>query len=112
MIRLLCLLATVGSCLTFAQLSPLPVDTIQQAEVQRRMLLDRSKQYERDMKAMKSLQQKEFALKFNQLVDALYGFAVQFNEGKGSVWPQREAAKLRKAMHQLEEVEKSFRKDE
>jgi hypothetical protein len=46
---------------------------------------------------------------FNQLVDALASFSKRYNEGRGNVWPREEADKLRKAMHRLEQVEKSLR---
>ncbi len=63
------------------------------------------------MQARQQEQQRQFALRFNQLVDAVASFAKVYNEGKGTVWPQREAEKLRKAMHQIEQLEKSLRDD-
>ncbi len=63
------------------------------------------------MRARQQEQQRQFALKFNQLVDAVASFAKVYNQGKGSVWPQREADKLRKAIHQIEHLEKSLRDD-
>ena len=47
----------------------------------------------------------------NQLVAAVDSFANEYNEGKGTIWPQREADKLRKAMRQLQSFEKALQDD-
>jgi hypothetical protein len=48
---------------------------------------------------------------FNQLVEAVNNFASRYNEGRGTVWPKREADKLRRAMHQVQQFEKLLRDD-
>jgi len=83
------------------QLPSMPDDHVRAAETHERALVERVKQQE--------VQQWKFAGKFNQLVDAMASFAKEYNEGKGSTWPRREADKLRKAMRQLQSLEKSLR---
>jgi hypothetical protein len=36
-------------------------------------------------------------------------FSKRYNEGHGAVWPKREAERLGKAMHQLQQAEKHLR---
>jgi hypothetical protein len=86
-------------------------DAVRLVEVQQRAAIARARQHELEMRARQQEQQRQFALKFNQLVDAVANFARVYNQGKGTVWPQREADKLRKAMHQIEQLEKSLRDD-
>ena len=92
-----------------AQLSSMPGDRVREAETQQRALLERVKQQDRERQARQEAQRRKFAAQFNQLVDAMAGFAKEYNQGKGSTWPQREADKLRKAMRQLQSLEKSLR---
>ena len=101
-----------GSSVLISQ--SLPVgggDAVRTVEVQQRIALARAKQHELEMRARQQEQQRQFALKFNQLVDAVASFAKAYNQGKGAVWPKGEADKLRKAMHQIEQLEKSLRDD-
>jgi hypothetical protein len=94
------------------QLFPMPSsDPVRAAEIQERALLERAKQQEREVQARQEAQQRQFTVKFNQLVDAVASFAERYNEGKGTTWPQREAGKLREAMRQLQSLEKSWRDD-
>ena len=93
------------------QLLPVPKDPVRAAEVRERALVDSARQHERDVKARQDLQQRNFEAKFNQLVDAVANFAKQYNKGKGQVWPLREAEKLRNAMRELQELEKSLKAD-
>lgn len=86
-------------------------DAVRTAEVQQGIALARARQHELEMRARQQEQQRQFALKFNQLVDAVASFAKAYNQGKGTVWPQREAEKLRKAMRQIQQLEKSLRDD-
>ena len=94
------------------QFSPMPNDPVRAAEIQQRALVESINQHERDVKAREHRQQRHFELKFNQLVDAVAGFAKRYNHGKGHTWPDREAEKLRKAMRELQSVEKSLRDDQ
>jgi len=89
----------------------MPIDRIRATETQERAVLERAKQQERDVRARRDVHQRQFEVKFNQLVDAVASFAKRYNEGKGTTWPQREADKLRKAMRQLQSIEKSLRDD-
>jgi hypothetical protein len=94
-----------------AQPAAMPGDRVREAETQERALLDRVKQQDRERQARQEIQQRKFAAKFNQLVNAMAGFAKEYNQGKGSTWPRREADKLRKAMRQLQSLEKSLGDD-
>uniref|UniRef100_Q02AP8 Uncharacterized protein n=1 Tax=Solibacter usitatus (strain Ellin6076) TaxID=234267 RepID=Q02AP8_SOLUE len=97
--------------ITSASLLAAAGDAVRTAEVQQKISLARASQHELEMRARQQEQQRQFALKFNRLVDAVADFAKVYNQGKGSVWPQREADKLRKAMHQIQQLEKSLRDD-
>jgi hypothetical protein len=46
----------------------------------------------------------EFEEKFNALVKAIEAFGKKYNEGKGQLWPQQEAAILRKALLELQKL--------
>jgi hypothetical protein len=77
-------------------------DPVRAAEIQQRADLQPA-----DLtKAYTQLHQRQFSARFNHLVDAVSDFSKRYNEGKGAVWPHREAVKLRKA---LQELEKSLR---
>jgi hypothetical protein len=45
-----------------------------------------------------------FEQKLNRLVDAIEAFGKKYNDGKGSVWPKREADALRNAPAELQEL--------
>jgi hypothetical protein len=87
------------------------VDPSRAAEIQRSILRGSSGQREREVRLRQEDQQRQFAAMFNQLVEAINNFAGRYNEGKGTVWPKREADRLRKAMHQVQQFEKSLRDD-
>jgi hypothetical protein len=91
------------------QLIQMPKDPVRAAEIQERALVESNKQHDREVLAQQDLQQRNFELKFNQLVDAIANFAKQYNQGKGRVWPQREAKRLQNAMIELQALEKSLR---
>lgn len=57
---------------------------------------------EREAQSVQENRQREFETKFNQLVEAVATFATRYNEGKGTVWPKREADRIRKAIRQLQ----------
>ena len=98
--------------LLLAQNLPVPIgDVVRTAEFQQKIALAMDKRRELDARARQQQQQQQFALKFNQLVDAVANFAKVYNQGKGSVWPQREADKLRKAMRQIQQADKALRDD-
>ena len=101
----------ISEAQSVSQLSVMPSDRVRTTEMQERALVDRGKQHEREVKAWQEIQQRQFKLKFNQLAAAVESFAKQYNENKGTIWPQREADKLRKAMRQLQSFEKSLRDD-
>ncbi len=46
----------------------------------------------------------EFQKKFNDLVEAVSAFAVDYNQGKGEVWPAKKAEALRNAMKAVEQA--------
>ena len=49
-------------------------------------------------------QRHSFEAKFNALLKAAEAFAAKYNEGRGEVWPQREAIALQKALADLQGV--------
>src|ERR1041385_8503340 len=87
----------------------MPKDPVRAAEIQERALVESAKQHEREVRAHQDIQQKDFELKFNQLVNVIATFAKQYNQGKGRGWPQREAQRLRNAMIELQALEKCLR---
>ena len=99
----------VQALLLAFQLIPMPKDPVRAAEIQEQALVESAKQHDREVRAQQNLQQRNFELKFNQLVDAIANFAKQYYQGKGQVWPQREAEKLRNAMAELQALEKSLK---
>jgi hypothetical protein len=86
-------------------------DRIRAAEIRQRALFGSIGQRGREMRSRQEEQQRQFAAMFNQLVEALNNFANRYNEGRGNVWPKREADKLGKAMRQIQQFEKSLRLD-
>jgi hypothetical protein len=84
-------------------------DAVRAAEIQQRAVPDRPGQQVREPLALREAQRRQFEFQFNQLVDALIRFAERYNEGHGTTWPLHEADKLRKAMVQLQSLEKSLR---
>jgi hypothetical protein len=94
------------------QFFPMPYDPVRANAFQERALVETAKQHERDIKARRELPKLQFEQKFNQLVDAVAKFSKQYNQGKGQVWPKREAEKLGKAMRELQTVAKSLRDDQ
>ena len=74
-------------------------------------MVDRFTEHDREFKVWQEIQQRQFQRKFNQLVAAVGSFAKRYNEDKGTIWPQQEADKLRKAMRQLQSLEESLRDD-
>jgi hypothetical protein len=71
-------------------------------------LKERIQAQEREATARAEMQRQRFEQRFNKLVDAVAAFAKEYNEGKGQVWPSAEAAKLRKAMSELQALEESL----
>src|SRR5262249_41968010 len=59
-------------------------------------------QFEKEKRTQKTLKQRDFELKFNQLTSALADFAEKYNAANGKVWPHREAEKVRKAIESLD----------
>ena len=66
------------------QLFAMPNDPVRAAEIQERALVENTRRHERDAKERQEFQNRQFELKFNQLVDAVAKFAKQYNHGKGS----------------------------
>jgi len=81
------------------------------AAEQERALAEKAKQQERELQSRQEIELRQFEDRFNGLVFALAGFAKEYNQGKGMVWPHREADKLRKAIRQFQSFEKSMRDD-
>ena len=77
-------------------------DPIRAAEMQQRGQLSAARRQEQVAKMREQLQRCQFEAHFNQLVKAMSEFIDQYNQGKGIVWPQREAGKVRKAMRRIE----------
>ena len=50
----------------------------------------------------------EFERRYEKLVAALNSFSEKYRQANGSVWPQKEAAAVRKAFQALERVEPAF----
>jgi hypothetical protein len=90
------------------QFFPMPYDPVRANAIQERALVETAKQHEREHKARQELQKWRFEQKFNQLVEAIAKFSKQYNQGKGQVWPAREAEQLRKAMQELQTIAKSL----
>jgi hypothetical protein len=88
-----------------------PGDAVRAAELRQRAVLDGIKQQAHEVQARQEAQRRQFEVRFNQLVDALSSFAMRYNEGRGTTWPQHEADKVRKAMGELQSLEKSLRAD-
>ena len=106
----MCLVAV--SQLLLCQIVPLPSgDPVRAVEIQQRALRGKASQQKLAVQTRQQDYQRQFTAKFNQLVDAVAGFSKRYNEGQGAVWPRQEADKLRKAMLQLQQVEKSLRED-
>jgi hypothetical protein len=104
-------LTSLTFCVTLTAQDPIALvtgDRIRTAQMQEQAHLNSIKQHEREVRAREAMQQRQFEVKFNQLVDAVSVFARRYNEGKGSTWPNREASQLRKAMRQLQSAEKSL----
>src|SRR5258705_594981 len=89
----------------------MPGDAMRSAELHQRAILDAVKQQAREVQARQETQRRQFEIQFNRLVDALTIFAKRYNEGRGITWPQQEADQMRKAMGQLQSLEKSLRVD-
>ncbi len=104
-------LMSVGSCIAPAQRLPMSRDPVREVESQQRVLLDRVNQQDGELQSRQRARRREFEARFNQLVAAIDSFANEYNESKGTIWPQREADKLRKAMRQLQSFEKALRDD-
>lgn len=90
------------------QLFAAPTDRTRAAETAEMALKQRIQEQERDAAAREALRRRFFEQKFNRLVDAVTEFAKEYNGGQGSVWPQREADRLRKAMLELQAVESTL----
>ena len=86
-----------------------PTDSLRVAEMREMVMTARMKQHEAEAALAQQQRQRQFATRFNELVDAVAAFSKRYNEARGSVWPQREAEKLRKAIRHLQQVEKSLR---
>ena len=98
--------------LLLCQIVPLASgDTVRGAEIQQRALREKTAQQKLAAQTRQQDYQRQFTAKFNQLVDAVADFSKRYNEGQGAVWPRQEADKLRKAILQLQKVEKSLRED-
>lgn len=78
------------------------------AEIELKLVQEQFEQRDRDLKAQKALQQRQFVESYNRLVDAISSFAAEYNAGNGQVWPQRQVEKLRKAMRDLQSMERSL----
>jgi hypothetical protein len=107
----LLLISSASGLLVCQSLQAAVDDPFRAAEIQQRALLGSIGQREREMRAREGLQQRQFAAMFNQLVEAVNNFANRYNAGRGTVWPKHEADKLRKAMRQIQQLEKSLRDD-
>jgi hypothetical protein len=86
-------------------------DPVRAAEVQQAVMTAKIKEHDREARVRQEFQRRQFLEKYNQLVQALEAFSKRYNEGKGNIWPQHEVDNLRKAMHQIQQVESSLRED-
>ena len=107
MIRALYLLLVVAGAVAVAQ-DP-RADLVRAAQLQQQVLLDGAKRQDSAAQARQRGQEQLFAARFNELVNAVAEFSKRYNEGHGAVWPKREAERLGKAMHQLQQAEKHLR---
>jgi hypothetical protein len=111
LLRVFVLLLILGASrlLVCQNFPPSSVDPVRATEIQQRALLGSIKSRGRDARAQQEDQQRQFSAMFNQLVEAMNNFANRYNEGKGTVWPKREADRFGKAMRQIQQFEKSLR---
>jgi hypothetical protein len=79
-----------------------PVDRTKSAESAEMLLEQRIRDGDREAAARAEQRRRQFERRFNRLVDAVAVFAAKYNQGKGRVWPHREAERLRKAMRDLQ----------
>jgi hypothetical protein len=92
-----------------SQVLSTPGDPVRAAEVQQRALRETTRRQEPELQARYEARQREFELRFNQLVNAVAEFARKYNDGSRATWPQHEADQLGKAMRELQSLEKSLR---
>ena len=87
-----------------------PGDTVRMAEAGQQAQLDLAREHDRELKIRQEIERRVFEGKFNDLIKAVSRFVDQYNEGKGNIWPKREADKLEKAMRSLQKSLGSYRR--
>lgn len=81
-------------------LCQLPLDKTRSAEAAR-MMLNAQSAAQTASKLDNVRAKREFAERFNHLVNALRDFEAAYTSNQGNVWPAKQAAKLETAMREL-----------
>lgn len=90
------------ACAVLSLLLQVPaVDPIRSAAAAENVVEARTDQADELHRRVSDARVREFQQKFNRLVDAVEAFGRKYNEGKGHVWPKREADALREALTEL-----------
>jgi hypothetical protein len=79
-----------------------PADPVRGAEQAQLLIQAHARALAAAAQQEKVLQRHSFEAKFNAFLKAAEAFARKYNEGRGDVWPQREAVALRKALAELQ----------
>jgi hypothetical protein len=105
------ILLFVGATLPVAgvRAQDIRADTVRATELQQQALVESSRTLETAARTVRQEQQQLFTVRFNELVSAMSAFSKRYQDGRGAVWPKREAERVAKAMRQLQAVEKEFR---
>jgi len=77
-------------------------DRIHSAETAEAALKQQVAIQERVAKGREDQERRRFEAQFNKLITALREFSDEYNRAPGRVWPAKQAAALKKAMHDLE----------
>ena len=79
-----------------------PADPVRAAEQAQLLLQHQTRGLAAGAQQEMVLQRHSFEAKFNALLKAAKAFATKYNEGRGDVWPQREAIALQRALADLQ----------
>ena len=77
-------------------------DPVRASELAERALREQSKAHDRTDKESTARERREFELRFNALARAFDSFTTTYNDGRGNVFPQKEAVALQKAMDEFQ----------
>ena len=72
------------------------------SELAERALREQSKAHDRTDTESAARERRQFELRFNALARAFANFTKTYNDGRGHVFPQKEAVALQKAMDEFQ----------